>query len=206
MSEAQEPVQSAASSKTALLQRLRLPLMIGGAIVALLVFLLIGFGLGKGKQALERKQVAEQMLQFKNRIAAIENAKKLSETKAEDQAQVIDKQKLQIEELESKLEAEKVALAQKASELASIQLVMASKTAAPAKAAASAPKPREYARFGNEECTLLAGKGSEGWKECLQGRIKVPGATAAARVAKNDDKPEMTAPKAAMPPQGHSGH
>lgn len=205
MSETKDAKDNLAPEKGALMQRLRLPLMIGGVVVGLLVFLLIGFGLGKAKQALERKQVAEQMLQFKTRIAAIEDQKKLFEAKAEGLAQVTEKQKRQIEELESKLEAQSTALALKASELASIQVAMSPKGAIPAKVAASAPKPREYARFGNEECTLLAGKGSESWKECLQGRTKASAATTAGRAAKGDDKQELASQKTAAPP-AHSTH
>lgn len=205
MSETKDAEDNLAPEKGALMQRLRLPLMIGGVVVGLLVFLLIGFGLGKAKQALERKQVAEQMLQFKTRIAAIEDQKKLFEAKAEGLAQVTEKQKRQIEELEHKLEAQSAALALKASELASIQAAIPPKGGTPAKVAASAPKPREYARFGNEECTLLAGKGSESWKECLQGRTKASTATTAGRATKGDAKQELASQKTAVPP-AHSTH
>jgi len=205
MSETEDAEDNLAPGKGALMQRLRLPLMIGGVVVGLLVFLLIGFGLGKAKQALERKQVAEQMLQLKTRMAAIEDQKKLFEVKAEGLAQVIEKQKLQISELEHKLEAESATLALKASELASIQVAIPSKVAIPAKVAASAPKPREYARFGNEECTLLAGKGNESWKACLQGRTKASAATTAGRAAKSDAKQEVASQKTATP-DAHSTH
>ncbi|MBS1155082.1 MAG: hypothetical protein H6R07_1006 [Proteobacteria bacterium] len=204
MSETKDAEDNLAPGKATLMQRLRLPLMIGGMVVGLLVFLLIGFGLGKAKQALERRQVAEQILQLKTRMAAIEDQKKLFEVKAEGLAQVIEKQKRQIEELEHKLEVENAALALKASEVESIQAAIPPQKAAPAKVAASAPKPREYARFGNEECTLLAGKGNESWKACLQGRTKASPEADSARVAKGAGKQEQVSQKTASPV--HSAH
>lgn len=190
MSEKEHSAPETVSGKAALLQRFRLPLMIGGLAVGMIVFLLIGVGLGKVKLGLERKQFAEQAVQFKARLAEVENEKKLYEVKAEGLKKEADKQKSRADELDIKLTELTLSLQKAESALASAT------AAAPVKVAASASKTREYVRFGNVDCTLTTGKGSNNWKDCLQqGRPQTPAKAVVAVPAKTEEKHAPAAPK-----------
>ncbi len=199
MSAIKQSVEEVVPTKPALMQRLRLPLIVAGLALGLIMFLLIGVGLGKVKLGLERKQFAEQAAQFKARLADVENEKKLYEVKAEVLKNVVDQQKSHVAELEKKLE-DMTAVQQKPAS------APASATAASQiKAAASVPKIREYVRFVNADCTLTVGKGSNGWKTCLQ-QGRPQGIPKPAEVAMGKSEEKRADSQKTVEPHAHSAH
>lgn len=181
-----------------LLQRFRLPLMIGGGVIALLVFLLIGIMLGSVRLKLERKQFAEQMVVIKQQIEKEQSERKIQEAKVESFRLTAENRKIEIAELSSKL----ACFEEAASQAAAAELIeqekkqqeppvkVEPKSKSTVKPKAEEPAKSGYVRFGNASCTLIAGNGSTNWKECLKLGKPVDGAKPAATApAKESPKP-----------------
>lgn len=169
MSQAESSEVQDVVPKVSILTRLRLPLIITGAVLGAFVFLLIGLGLGKTKLSLERKQFAEKVVLFNEQLQVRENDIKIFEQKAENLKKMHEQQKTRADELEKKLE-DTAQLLLKAQE--AVASATASVSASPSKVDSS-PKAKQYLRFGNVDCTVGTQLNNDDWKACLQqGRVK----------------------------------
>ncbi len=164
--------------KVSLMQKLRLPLMIGGGVLAAIVFLLIGIGIGSAKRNADIKGYEERIANMKKRVETSSSEQKILEAKLEGLTSGMKGYK----ESEESRNALLASLQQKLAcfELAASQALAAEQVALQS-GAAKRTKPGEpatpgYVRFGNSSCTLVAGGGGEGWKECLKQGKSVGGA------------------------------
>lgn len=152
--------------KPSLLKRFRLHLLVTGIAFGLIVFMLIGIGLGAAKRNLERKQYAAQLEQVAELARKAQSERKLLEVKLEGFRRAdVNKEEL-VDELRRRLvcfeEAAAQALAAEEAEKEKLALKK------PGRKSEVASHPR-YLRFGNATCTLIAGDGkAASWKDCLQ--------------------------------------
>lgn len=164
--------------KVSLMQKLRLPLMIGGGVLAAIVFLLIGIGIGSTKRNADIKGYEERIANMKKRVETSAGEQKILEAKLEGLTSGMKGYK----ESEESRNALLASLQQKLAcfELAASQALAAEQVALQS-GAAKRTKPGEsatpgYVRFGNASCTLVAGGGGDAWKECLKQGKSVGGA------------------------------
>lgn len=159
------------AEEPSMLQRFRWPLLAGGIVLGLIVFLLIGMVLGTVRQrSSDRKLLAAQVAAIKQQAKLSEDERKIQAAKAESFRLTADSRKTEIAELRSKLDCIEAAASQvEAAERAKQALLMQEqKNQQEAKARAETPTKTGYVRFSNTSCTLVAGKGNASGLECLK--------------------------------------
>lgn len=166
---------------TSLVKRLRLPLMIGGGVLAAIVFLLMGIWIGSAKRNADKKQYEERIVAAKKQAEESVAERKILEAKLDGFSNSLKERKESeesknalITQLQAKLECFEQATSQAlAAEQASAQIASDRSLGAKAKGESS---PKRYVRFGNASCTLVAGGGNNNWKDCLKQGKPVVGA------------------------------
>lgn len=186
-------------------KQFQLPLMIGGAVLGLIVFMLLGILIGTAKNKIERNKFAAQTVAQKKQLETVDSERNLYMVKSEGLLKEIQLKKDRITELEKQLET----IAHNEQLAASAAQAKASAVATAATKVTTAPeviKSKEYVRFGNVDCTLTTGKGSKAW-DCLKqsqaaGMAEKP--KEAAAPVKVEPKPEPVKPAAAKPADPHA--
>ncbi len=145
---------------------LRIPLLVAGLVLGMLLALLAGLSMGRVKLVLERKQFVEQVAMLNQKLTVLENEKSLFDAKEKSLKQKLELQMARAASLEQEIKNAALAKEKSKNEFASSVATQHNASIAPP----SLPVKR-YVRFGDVDCTVTASHGNQDWQECLkQGR------------------------------------
>lgn len=155
-----------------------LPLMIGGGVLAVIILVCIGVGIGMAKRQFERKGYVEQIIKLKTALAESVDLRKESEGRVEKMREELKEKRDEIHDLELKLdEAQQQAGrggnadARPAAAAPAAAHGEADAHGSEAAAPSGASVTPKFAKKG--DCVLSTGSKGADWKDCL-GVSKAP--------------------------------